>query len=86
MTYVTPMMNATHRPIYAIAEDIERHWVKVSPYAKPYLDALHCVGRITDKYFSDDARSVVLYFLSNASSFRGPEAKALKLELKALLA
>lgn len=85
MTYVTPMLNVTHRPLYAIAEDIERHWIKVAPYAKPYLVAMHSLGRVTDKYFLEDGRSIVLYFLSNASSFRGPEAKALKLELKALL-
>jgi mitochondrial fission protein ELM1 len=30
------------------------------------------------------AKSIVLYFLSNASSFRGPEAKRIKAELKGM--
>ena len=37
-----------------------------------------------DQYYNDSAKSVILYFLSNASSFRGERAKALKAELKAL--
>lgn len=74
------------RPISVIAYDIRAAWPKVSPYAKPYLEAMTCLDTINDSYYSDDARSVVLYFLSNASSFRGEQAKALKLELKELLA
>jgi hypothetical protein len=74
------------RPISVIAYDIRAAWPKVSPYAKPYLDAMTCLDRITDKYYYDDAKSVVLYFLSNAASFRGPEARALKAELNAILA
>jgi hypothetical protein len=45
-----------------------------------------CIDRINDKYYADDAESVILYFLSNAAGFRGEDAKALKAELKALLA
>jgi hypothetical protein len=74
------------RSIQYIACDIRAAWFKVSPYAKPYLDAMTYIDRITDNYYYDDARSIVLYFLSNAASFRGPDAKALKAELKALLA
>jgi len=73
------------RPIYEIARDIRKNWTKVSPYAQPYLEAMFSLDKITDKYIYDSAQSVVLYFLSNAGSFRGPEAKALKAELKALL-
>ena len=40
---------------------------------------------IADMYGYDDAKSIVLYFLANASTFRGPQARALKLELKALV-
>ena len=74
------------RPISVIAYDIRAAWPKVSPYAKPYLDAMTCIDRINDKYYADDAESVILYFLSNAAGFRGEDAKALKAELKALLA
>jgi hypothetical protein len=40
---------------------------------------------INDKYVYDSGKSVVLYFLANASTFRGEAAKALKAELKAAL-
>jgi len=74
------------RPIYEIASDIRRAWgTKVSPYAKPYLDAMASLDKITDKYVYDSASSIVAYFLSNASGFRGDDARALKKELKALL-
>jgi hypothetical protein len=71
------------RAISAIAYDIRKEWgVKTNYAAKPYLSAMMGFESITDTYGFDSARSVVLYFLSNASSFRGEKAKALKLELK----
>lgn len=73
------------RSISAIAADIRQAWPKISPYAKPYLDAMYRLNRVTDDYYCDDGRTILLYFLSNASGFRGPDAKALKSELKALL-
>jgi hypothetical protein len=35
-----------------------------------------------DKYYFDDAKSVVLYFLANAGTWRGDTAKRIKKELK----
>jgi hypothetical protein len=77
-------MTNEKRSIRAIALDIKKEWVKVNYAAKPYLDAMLELNSINDKYYLDSAKSVVLYFLSNASSFRGENAKALKTELKAL--
>ena len=77
-------MSKENRSIRAIALDIKKDWVKVNYAAKPYLDAMLELDSINDKYYEDSAKSVVLYFLSNASSFRGEKAKALKAELKAL--
>lgn len=74
----------TVRPLYVIARDIYKVWPKVNYAAKPYLEAMSDLTSIEDKYGYDNARSIVLYFLSNASSFRGDEAKALKLELKSI--
>jgi hypothetical protein len=74
----------TVRPLYVIARDIYQAWPKVNYAAKPYLEAMTELTSIDDKYGYDNARSIVLYFLSNASSFRGDEAKALKLELKSI--
>lgn len=77
------------RPIYQIAADIKTEWSKVGKgvnfAAKPYLDAMLTLNKITDRYMFDSADSIVRYFLCNASSFKGVRAKELKAELKSLL-
>ena len=73
------------RPISDIARDIGRAWDKPNFAAKPYLDAMRSIYSVDDAYGYDSGKSVVLYFLSNASMFRGEAAKALKAELKAAL-
>lgn len=72
------------RPISQIASDIRAAWPKPYFGAVPYLDAMSSLGSIAEDYGADSAKSVVLYFLANAATFRGPAAKALKAELKAL--
>lgn len=74
-----------NRSISSIAYDIKRAWAKPYFGAKPYLDAMTQLNNINDKYFHDDAKSVIMYFLANASTFRGNDAKVLKAELKAIL-
>ena len=75
------------RPISQIAHDIVRAWgpSKIHFAAKPYLVAMQDLDSINGRYFEDSARSIVLYFLSNAKAFRGDAAKALKAELKSML-
>lgn len=68
-----------------IAYAIEKNWGKVSPYAKPYLDAMKQLSSINDSYYADSGASMVMYFLANASSYRGETAKAHKELLKKLL-
>jgi len=76
----------TARPISAIARDIKRDWgTKINYGAKPYLEAMLDLDQITDNYMADSGKSVVLYFLANAANYRGPKARELKAELKALL-
>jgi len=72
----------TTRPIYEIAREIRNDWRPVSPYAEPYLDAMSTLDSIDDNYMFDSGKSVVIYFLSNASTWRGETAKRLKVELK----
>ena len=72
------------RPIYQIAQEIASEWKNVNYAAKPYLDAMYSLNSIDDKYILDSGKSVVLYFLGNARSFKGPKAKELKAELKKL--
>ena len=74
------------RPLYEVARDIRSDWgAKLSPHAKPYLDAMSSLDSINDSYVFDSAKSVVLYFLANAQSWRGDVARRIKAELKAML-
>ena len=72
------------RPLHEIAREIRRDWTKVNYAAKPYLEAMSCLDSIRDNYYNDSGRSVVLYFLANASTWRGETAKRIKAELKAM--
>ena len=79
------MMNQeTTRPLATIASEIRSDWKNVNYAAKPYLDAMAQLNSINDSYYYDSAHSVVLYFLGNASAWRGETAKRVKLELKAM--
>ena len=70
------------RPIYEIADEITRLWKNVNFAAVPYLKAMRNISSVADTYGADDGREIVLYFLSNADTWRGPDAKRLKDELK----
>lgn len=72
------------RPIYEIAREIRREWPKVWFGAVPYLDAMRSLDRITDAYGLDSGKSIVLYFLANAATWRGEAARRIKAELKAI--
>lgn len=76
------------RSLSAIAHEIKADWSKIGKgvnyAAKPYLDAMASLDKIEDNYFEDSGKDIVLYFLSNATSYRGENAKRLKSELKAL--
>jgi len=73
------------RLVCEIARDILAEWKNPNVYAMAYLKPMLQLRSIEDTYGLDDARSIVLYFLSNASGFRGSNAKLLKSELKELL-
>lgn len=73
------------RTLSEIAKEIKREWKQVNYAARPYLWAMGSFDTINDTFGFDSARSVVLYFLSNASGWRGDVAKRVKLELKAHL-
>lgn len=75
------------RPIHEIAGDIIAAWGPAKIYfgARPYLLAMSDLSTLDDAYGEDSARSILLYFLANAQTFRGPVAKALKAEIKEML-
>ncbi len=73
----------THRPLYAIASEIRKDWgSKINFGAKPYLDAMSSLDKVTDNYVMDSGKSIIIYFLSNATTWRGETAKRIKAELK----
>ena len=78
------------RSLSVIAQEIRATWRNkngsaVNYAAKPYLDAMASLDSVNDMYGCDTAKSIVLYFLSNASSYRGETAKRIKAELKSLI-
>jgi hypothetical protein len=78
-------MNNETRPIYAIANEIKQDWKKIYFGAVPYLQAMQTLNKPTDNYGADSAKSIIVYFLGNASTWRGEKAKQIKAELKAMI-
>ena len=77
------MSNA--RSLQTIATEIKQDWKNVNYAAKPYLEAMSQLDKITDKYFCDSVSSIVSYFLCNAGSWRGEAARRIKAELNKML-
>ena len=72
------------RKLSTIALEIRQTWKKVYFGAVPYLDAMGELESIEDSYYADSAKSVVIYFLSNATTWHGEDARRIKKELKSL--
>jgi hypothetical protein len=70
------------RKISEIAREIEQKWTNVWFGARPYLSAMRCLFTIEDSVGADDAKTVIIYFLSNATTWRGEDARRIKSELK----
>ena len=68
-----------------IAHAIAKDWNNISPYAKDYLEAMKEIRSVEDNYYADSAKSVILYFLANASTYRGENARAYKALLKEMI-
>ena len=68
-----------------LAAVIRLDWTKLNYAARPYLDAMDSLNKISDNYHFDSGRSVVSYFLANASTWRGETARNVKAELKTRL-
>lgn len=64
-----------------IALVVRNDWKKVWYGAVPYLDALSDMESIDQNYGLDTGSSVVAYFLSNATTWKGEVARAVKAEL-----
>jgi len=67
--------------IAEIAALVNKYWPKVYFAAKPYLNAMGKMNSVNDSYGYDSGKSIVLYFLSNASAWKGGVAREVKKEL-----
>jgi hypothetical protein len=77
-------MSVATRPIHVIAAEIRSDWAKPYFGAVPYLDAMGSLATVNDCYGLDDARGIILYFLVNATTWRGEVARRVKAELKGM--
>ena len=80
------MNSSATRPLSEIAAEISRDWHRPYFGAIPYLHAMEELQTVDDHYFLDDAKSIVMYFLANASTWKGETARRIKAELKTQIA
>lgn len=74
----------TERKIYSVANDILDNWKRPYFGALPYIRAMLTLTDLDDNYGHDDARTILVYFLANSRTWRGPDARRIKAEIKQL--
>lgn len=81
------MEQKTTRTFAEIAQEIKAVWKNVYFGAKPYLQAMATINSSdkNDCYLMESAETIVLYFLANATYWRGEDAKRIKAELKSMI-
>ena len=70
------------RLVKTIAAEIREDWTNINPAANAYLEAMEVSNYIDSMYLFETVQGIVLYFLSNAGSWRGETARRIKKELK----
>ena len=73
------------RPLYEIAADVRQTWPRVNYAAEPYLNAMEHLDGMDGNFYQDSVSSVVRYFLANATTWRGENARRMKVELNQML-
>nr|DAQ60105.1 MAG TPA: hypothetical protein [Caudoviricetes sp.] len=75
------------RTFQRIAKDIKSTWMNVYFGAVPYLEAMLTLDTTDSEalYGIETAGDITRYFLANAQTFRGADARRLKAELKSML-
>lgn len=73
------------RRISEIAREVVRDWPQPYFGARPYLGAMLAIDKISDHYGADSGESIVAYFLSNATTWRGETARRVKRELNKMV-
>ena len=82
---MTTSAHQKSRGLRKIALEVLKDWS--SPYfgALPYLDAMLQLDGIDEDFGRDSGRSIVHYFLVNATMWRGDVARRVKAELRRML-
>ena len=73
------------RTLKEIALEIRVDWKKPYFGAVPYINAMATMNSVGDNYYGDSGRSIVNYFLANATTWRGETARRIKKELNSLV-
>lgn len=74
--------NLERATIKEIAQLVARDWGQgMGSYARVYVEAMLTMETVLDKYMLEDGDDIVIRFLSNAVTWRGVTARAVKLEL-----
>lgn len=76
------MRDLSSMSLAEVAGVVADDWRPVWFGAVPYLQAMATLDSVDDSYGYDSGRSVVTYFLSNARTWKGDTARAVKAELK----
>ena len=74
-------MQLPNAPLSQVADIIRKNWPNMSVYARPYAQVMLQLPSIQSNYYADSGKDMVLYFLANAQTWRGPVAKLVKEEL-----
>jgi hypothetical protein len=82
---MTNIKNESVRSLIDIAAEIKEVWKNIYFAAVPYLNAMSCLQSINDTFGQESAADIVRYFLSNVSTWRGEDARRIKLELNNIL-
>jgi len=76
-------MDYSTMSLAGIAREVYKDWgAKVNFAAKPYLEAMATLQSVDEDYYAESGKSIVAYFLCNATSWRGEVAREVKKELK----
>lgn len=67
------------RHIKVIVAEIKNDWKNINPYALAYLDVM------LRPLSNHEIQAQILYFLSNAATWRGEVARRVKTELRSML-
>ncbi len=69
---------------FVLAAITREFWLKPYFGIEPYLDAMATMMSFQDDYGQESGKSIGRYFLANATTFKGPIARAIKARIQEL--